>query len=146
MQRTQTDACRTAVFWRRALSHLPCRQTSTGQAPPPVRAANSCKLLICPKQTCLRFWAPLSHSARSCNNSALPQLEDHGVRSLPRAPLHRRFPLHQDRSTVSPVSHGPCTQQNDAFAMSQHFSKFRAHPVLAPLCAEGCRDDLPSGG
>ena len=41
MQRTQTDACRTAAFWRRALSHLPCRQTSTGWTPPPVRAANN---------------------------------------------------------------------------------------------------------
>ena len=32
------------------------------------------------------------------------------------------------------------------FCNDTAFLKVRAHPVLAPLCAEGCRDDLPSGG
>ena len=50
-----------------------------------------------------------------------------------------------DRSNVSPVSHGPCTQQNN-FCNDAAFQEVRGHPVLAPLCAEGCRDDLPSGG
>ena len=32
------------------------------------------------------------------------------------------------------------------FCNDAAFLKVRAHPVLAPLCAEGCREDLSSGG
>ena len=53
--------------------------------------AQSCKLFIYPKQMCLRFWAPLSCTVRSCNNSAFPATQDHGVRSSSSVPLYRRF-------------------------------------------------------
>ena len=104
----------TAVFWRLALSHLPCRQTSTGQAPPPVRAANSCKLLICPKQTCLRFWAPLSHTFAVATTLPFPNLRSLSKKPSSSAPLHRRFPLHH-----------PCFTLRDALLqVARNFEQF----------------------
>ena len=38
-----------------------------------------------------------------------------------------------DRSTVSPVSHGPCAQQDNAFATTQHFSRL-GHTPFWHLC------------
>ena len=54
----------------------------------------------------------------------------------------KSYRYHARIGPVSPVSQEPCTQQNN-FCNHAAFHEDRRHPVfLAPLCAEGCRDDL----
>ena len=106
---------RLAASWKQALLRSPCRQILTGSDRPPVRAASSCKLLICPKRTSLKFWAQPLHTAHSCSNSAFPEIYE----SLSKKPFSS-----VPRCKKS-ASHHPCfTLRGVLLQVARNFEQF----------------------
>ena len=118
MQRTQTETCRTAAFWRRALSHLPYPQTSQD-----------------------RFHRLCEPSTAQIVD--LSQTEDHGKRSLSQAYLSTggfhscftwRHALLQGVRTFE-----QCTNKEKAKHGEGHMSLTKVGNSSSPSSTEFCR-------